>query len=152
MVFISRNFFDYKYDYREEWLKMTRELANLGDDPPLPERVIGILAGLVESNAGALWLQDDQKNYILQASLNMTVPRYTIIDRDAELVMYLQEREWIIDLTDYEATALAHKLPRHPYQATERLADYSALPREGPLWNGGCWQILGERGAELGKL
>ena len=119
MVFISRNFFDYKYDYREEWLKMTRELANLGDDPPLPERVTGILAGLVESNAGALWLQDDQQNYILQASLNMNVPRYTIIDRDAELVMYLQEREWIIDLTDYEATALAHKLPPLPDTLTK---------------------------------
>src|SRR5690554_7226628 len=29
MVFISQNFFDYKDDYRGEWLKMTRELANL---------------------------------------------------------------------------------------------------------------------------
>ena len=114
MVFISRNFFDYKYDYREEWLKMTRELANLGDDPPLPERVIGILAGLVESNAGALWVQDDQQDYVLRASLNMTIPRYTIIDRDADLVMYLQEREWIIDLSDYQADALADELPALP--------------------------------------
>ncbi|CAN0603092.1 unnamed protein product, partial [Ectocarpus sp. 12 AP-2014] len=34
MVFISQNFFDYKYDYRGQWLNMTRELANLGDEPP----------------------------------------------------------------------------------------------------------------------
>lgn len=54
MMFISQNFFDYKYDYREEWLKMTQAFASLSDDPPLPERVIRILAGLVESNAGVL--------------------------------------------------------------------------------------------------
>lgn len=114
MVFISRNFFDYKYDYREEWLKMTRELANLGNDPPLPERVISILAGLVESNAGALWVHDDQKNYILKASLNMTLPRYTIIDRDSELVSYLQDQEWIVDLTDYDGEPAPPNLPELP--------------------------------------
>ena len=27
MVFISKNFFDYKYDYRDEWIKSTKALA-----------------------------------------------------------------------------------------------------------------------------
>ena len=65
MVAISQNFFDYKYDYRNEWLKMTKELANLTDSPPLPERVIRILADLLESNSGAIWLQDEQNRYQL---------------------------------------------------------------------------------------
>src|SRR5690606_26430187 len=67
MVFISQNFFDYKYDYREEWLKLTKELANLSNEPPLPERVVRILAGLVESNAGAIWIKGEQKDFHLKA-------------------------------------------------------------------------------------
>jgi surface polysaccharide O-acyltransferase-like enzyme len=35
------------------------------DSPPLPERVIRILADLVESNSGAIWLQDEQNRYQL---------------------------------------------------------------------------------------
>lgn len=59
MVLISQNFFDYKYDYREEWLKLTKELADLTDQPPLPQRAIRILADLVESNAGAIFLKSE---------------------------------------------------------------------------------------------
>jgi len=114
MVFISQNFFDYKYDYREEWLKMTRELAHLGNDPPLPERVIRILANLVESNAGAIWVQDEQHNYTLKANLDMATPKYTIIEADSELARYLRDREWVIDLNEYRNDPLSYDLLEMP--------------------------------------
>ena len=110
MVLISQNFFDYKYDYREEWLRMTRELANLGNDPPLPERVVRILAGLVESNAGAIWLKGEQSGYHLKASVNIPTSKYTVIDGDAELVRFFQDREWIIDLSEYRADPVRYNL------------------------------------------
>ncbi|MEQ9546511.1 MAG: PEP-CTERM system histidine kinase PrsK [Marinobacter sp.] len=114
MVFISQNFFDYKYDYREEWLKMTRELANLSDEPPLPERVIRILAGLVESNAGAIWLRDEQNAYVLQTSVNLTTPRFTSIDRDGELCRFFKDREWIVDLHEYREDPTRYNLLEIP--------------------------------------
>ena len=114
MVFISQNFFDYKYDYREEWLKMTRELANLSDDPPLPERVVRILASLVESNAGAIWLQGDQKDYLLKASVNVAIPKYTVIDGDSEIVRFFKDREWIIDLDEYRSDPIRYNLLEIP--------------------------------------
>ena len=77
MVFISQNFFDYKYDYRDEWLKMTREMADLSDSPPLPERVIRILSSLVESNAGALWIREERGDFILKNAVNMVTHKYT---------------------------------------------------------------------------
>ena len=83
MVFISQNFFDYKYDYREEWLRMTQELANLSDEPPLPERSIRILADLVESNAGAIWIKSDQNNYELKSSVNIATPKHTMLRPNA---------------------------------------------------------------------
>lgn len=114
MVLISQNFFDYKYDYRDEWLKMTREMADLSDDPPLPERVIRMLAGLVESNSGAIWLIGDQGAYILKASVNMSTPKYTMIDADSELVRFFHDREWIIDLHEYQADPVSYNLLEIP--------------------------------------
>jgi putative PEP-CTERM system histidine kinase len=114
MVAISQNFFDYKYDYRNEWLKMTKELANLTDSPPLPERVIRILADLVEGNAGAIWLQDDQNRYQLKATINMNFDRHTLIDPNDDLVRYFRDKEWIIDLNVYKADPVAYDLLEVP--------------------------------------
>lgn len=114
MVWISQNFFDYKYDYREEWLKMTREMANLGDDPPLPVRVIHILSGLVESNAGAIWLRDEHGAYTLTGSVNVAMPRYTMIDADSDLVRLFRQREWIVDLHEYRNDPVSYDLLEIP--------------------------------------
>lgn len=114
MVLISQNFFDYKYDYREEWLKMTRELADLSDEPPLPQRVIRMLAGLVESNSGAIWLIGEQNAYILKAAVNLSVPKHTMIDNDSELVRFFQNREWIVDLHEYKADPVSYNLLEIP--------------------------------------
>ncbi len=114
MVFISQNFFDYKYDYREEWLKMTREMADLSDNPPLPERVIRILTGLVESNAGALWIREDHGDYLLKTAVNLVSPKYTSIDANSELVRFFGEREWIIDLHEYQSDPVAYNLLEIP--------------------------------------
>jgi putative PEP-CTERM system histidine kinase len=58
-VFVAKNFFSYRYDYREEWLRFTRELSTPEADAPLPERVVRALAAPVESRGGAIWLERD---------------------------------------------------------------------------------------------
>ena len=114
MMFISQHFFDYKYDYRDEWLKMTQIFANLSDEPPLPERVISILANLVESQHGLLWIRDDQGNYSLQSAIGLKPPRFTLIDSNAELVTFFNEREWIIDLSEYASNPVMYNLMEIP--------------------------------------
>ena len=114
MVFIGQNFFDYKYDYRDEWLKMTRELANLSQSPPLQERIIRILAGLVESNAGVIWVKDDRGDFALKSAINLAPPKYTTIDAHSELIRFLGEREWIVDLHEYRQDPVSYNLLEIP--------------------------------------
>src|SRR5690554_1146147 len=114
MVFISQNFFDYKYDYREEWLKLTRELADLSDHPPLPVRIIRIMAGLVESTSGALWVRDEDGNFLLQSVVNMDQPRFTSVDGNCELAQFFHDREWIIDLDEYRNDPVHYNLLEIP--------------------------------------
>ena len=128
MVFISQNFFDYKYDYREEWLKLTKELANLSNEPPLPERVVRILAGLVESNAGAIWIKGEQKDFHLKASVNIATPKYTIIDEDSDMVKFFKDREWIIDLSEYREDPVSYNLLEIPDSITKTPEAWLIIP------------------------
>ena len=54
-VFISKHFYSYNYDYREEWLRFTRTLSEPG--PGLGVRTIQAVAELVESPGGVLFLR-----------------------------------------------------------------------------------------------
>ena len=56
-VFINKNLFSFRYDYRKEWLRFTHVLGTsaLGDN--LHEKVVRALADLVESIGGAIWLE-----------------------------------------------------------------------------------------------
>ena len=58
-VFVSKNFFSYRYDYREEWLRFTRVLAAPAIGLGFNEQLIRALADLVESLGGALFLERD---------------------------------------------------------------------------------------------
>lgn len=114
MMFVSHNFFDYKYDYRDEWLKMTETFSNLDEDPPLPERAVRTLAGLVESQTGALWLRGEDDHFALQATVGLVPPKHTQIDSDVELVRFFQEREWILDMDEYNVDPVRYNLLEIP--------------------------------------
>jgi len=58
-LFISRHFYSYRYDYREEWLHLISVLSGKALDATLPERVIFALGELVDSPGGCLWVRDD---------------------------------------------------------------------------------------------
>ena len=56
-VFINKNLFSFRYDYREEWLQFTRLLGTSEGGADLHEKVVQALAKLVESKGGAIWLE-----------------------------------------------------------------------------------------------
>ena len=70
-VFVSKHFFSYRYDYREEWLRFTRTLSTEGAFLGVHERVIMALANLVESPAGMLWLQTEGRGIQMSARWNL---------------------------------------------------------------------------------
>jgi putative PEP-CTERM system histidine kinase len=55
-VFVNKHFFSYRYDYREEWLRLIRVLSGKVLQAPLPDRIIYALCELVESPGGAIWV------------------------------------------------------------------------------------------------
>jgi len=107
-VFISKHFYHYNYDYREVWLAFTGSLSAKG--PDLEQRVVEALARLVESPGGAAFVIREG-NIETVACWNMAVTAGPDA-ANAELLRYLGEKHWVIDLLQHKAEpAHYHHLP-----------------------------------------
>lgn len=97
-VFLGKNFFSYRYDYRLEWLRFTAMLSSKSAPQEVGALVVRGLADMVECSAGALWfkaLGDDQ--FVQSAVLNL--PELPVREpTDSLFSRFMAEREWIIDL------------------------------------------------------
>lgn len=100
-VFISKHFYHYRFDYRDEWIRSTRALSEAG--PQLNERTVQAVAMLMESPAGILFLhQDDLSLFEPAAHWNMPAPLKGE-PPDSSLCRFLETRQWVIDVQEYAA-------------------------------------------------
>ena len=112
-VLLAKHFFSYKYDYREEWLKFTRELALSSDEVPL--RVLRAIASLVGSPAGMLWEFADNGSQRLLVHWGVDAPRLDSAAGLDGLVRFLESTSWVVDLDEYRRSPAAYEaldLPR----------------------------------------
>jgi putative PEP-CTERM system histidine kinase len=101
-VFISKHFFSYRYDYREEWLRFTGILSSGADSHSLPVRTLSALGNLLESPAGLLWLADETRGFVPAAHWNM--PAVDVVERiDSSLVRFLEGTGWIVEVPQARA-------------------------------------------------
>ncbi|MFN3303857.1 MAG: XrtA/PEP-CTERM system histidine kinase PrsK [Roseateles sp.] len=107
-VYISKNFFSYRYDYREEWLRFTQLLASSVEPQHTAETVVRALANLVESPSGMLWLQRSAGADFIQAARWNLPAQGGSEPRDGPLGRFWQERAWIIDLDEWRADRAAY--------------------------------------------
>jgi len=65
-VTLSKHLFQHRYDYRQEWLRFTRTMAQVGPSGgPLHERVIRAVADMTDSPAGLLLTLNEQGDLAL---------------------------------------------------------------------------------------
>ena len=97
-VQLSKHFFSYRYDYREEWLKFTRALAGLNQD--VAEGIVRTMAPLASSEAGLLWGSSEGQPMRLLAQWQMAIPAGAT-EGLGELPAWLQRTDWVIDLKEW---------------------------------------------------
>lgn len=99
-VFITKHFYANKFDYREEWQRVTDMISSLETQGSLPERVIKAIAEIVDSTNGTLWLRQDTNRFSLEASWNRPA------DKDPEpadpsFIEFIEDRNWVISLEEF---------------------------------------------------
>lgn len=93
---ISKHFFHYRYDYREEWLRLIDVMSS--DGGSLAENVVRAFADIVESPEGVLWLYED--GVLAPAgSWQIRMPD-TPVPADPDLICFFETRKWVIDLDE----------------------------------------------------
>lgn len=101
-VFLSKHFFSYRYDYREEWLNFTRTLTEGQPGEQLCERAVEALARLLESPSGALWMREGNAAYQRASHWNWADIQGTE-PADSPFVKWLAEKQWVIDLDEMQS-------------------------------------------------
>jgi len=100
-VFVGKNFFRYRYDYRNEWLRFTSRLAADSSPREVGGLVVQGLAEMLHSPSGALWYRDPEGAYLIQAA-RWNAPRSSASEPvDSPFLRFLLEREWLVDLDEY---------------------------------------------------
>ncbi len=100
-VFVNKHFFNYKYDYREEWLGFTRTLsAPVTTEDGFYSLMLRALLNIIDSPEGMLWVASPA-GYQPQARIGMKPFSGQVIALDDPLVLFLEETEWVINIDEY---------------------------------------------------
>ena len=95
-VFLHKNFFSFRHDYREEWLRLTDTLST--GDAELPSRALRAMAQTMDSPAGMLFMRGDADDYVPEACLNMPTPAGLSLPTSSPALEFMRQRCWIYDL------------------------------------------------------
>ena len=99
-VTLARHLFPYRYDYRDEWRKLTHALSESGE-LPVYERIAQVMAGFVSATSGGLWLRDPEGAYLPVGGELAPPGAPALHEADhPEFLDYLLQKEWICDLDD----------------------------------------------------
>jgi putative PEP-CTERM system histidine kinase len=100
-VFVSKNFFSYRFDYREEWLRFTAMLASNGSPQEVGALVVRGLANMVESPGGSLWTREGEGSEYRQVT-RWNQPAAD--DREAagsSFVAFMRGEGWVLDVDEF---------------------------------------------------
>lgn len=111
-VFIAKHFFSNKYDYRIEWLKFI-DILSAANEKDVRQVALHAITEVMASPAGLLFtVADDAHAFVPNAYWpEAMAPRATPsnVATSQDLVRFLTERQWIIDLDEYRLTPDAYQ-------------------------------------------
>jgi putative PEP-CTERM system histidine kinase len=97
-VFLHKNFFSFRHDYREEWLRLTTALS--ASDTELSQRAVRAMAQIMDSPAGALFMRNDADEFVPEARWNMPTPTGLKLPADLPAFGLMRTHRWIYDLSE----------------------------------------------------
>ncbi len=120
-VQIAKNFFAYKYDYRQEWPRFIATVSQTGRNAgTLQERVIQAVCAVVESPGGVLFIPDDVA-LTPAAEWQMKASNLAPLPIDSVMARYLSVRQRVIDFDEMRADPSRYGDAITPYwAATDR--------------------------------
>ncbi len=100
-VYFSKHLYQQRYDYRDEWIKLSRKIAELDNLDDLSYLIVHTMANIVDSSAGGLWVKNTQGNYSLTADISLDAHNKQQLSKDDKLIEFISKKQWVIDFVEY---------------------------------------------------
>jgi len=100
-VFIDKYFLEYKFDYREQWLGLIRELSVDDANIKLDQRALHAMMEIMDCPAGMLWVRRNQQVYAPLANYGMDELLHETESTDSSLANFLETWQWVINLDQH---------------------------------------------------
>ncbi len=115
-VFLSKHFLPFRYDYREEWLRLIDTLASPDQPLPLPERAIKAVAQIVGSPAGLLWMRRDAADGLFACTAGWNTKMWSdeYVPASDPVITFMFERQWILDTAELARNPAMYNGMRRP--------------------------------------
>lgn len=98
-LFLSKHFYENKYDYREEWMGFIQKLSHIDSPRYFKEQILQTVAMLMHSCGAQLFLNNEGK-YSCVAAWNADVIDITV-EQYTSMTNFMSARDWIIELDEY---------------------------------------------------
>ena len=103
-VYFNQHFFNYRYDYRNIWIELSKTIAQLDSVNKLSGVIINTLMELTETSGGALWLTNDQGDFYLAEEISLTLQSPQLIKTNNSLIQFMKKKQWVIDFVEFSNT------------------------------------------------
>ena len=100
-LYLSKHFIQHRYDYRDEWIKLSKTLAQLKSVDEVAGFIVKTLAELVDSSGGAIWIKNEQGDYELIEEYNLGFDAMPLIKHTSPLIQFLTRTQWVIDFVEF---------------------------------------------------
>ena len=125
-VFLNKNFFQYQYDYRDEWLNLINSLSAFDDSKSLYQRVIMVMSGIMDSANGSLWKCRDEGCQCIATTNSREMKIEPGQWRNT--LAFLNKTNWIIDTDEYKDNRSVYENLQLPEPAVSNEAIWLIVP------------------------
>ncbi|MCP3178125.1 PEP-CTERM system histidine kinase PrsK [Desulfuromonas sp. KJ2020] len=101
-VFISKNFYRDKYDYRDHWLGFTQRLSQKGLDGQIEDEILAFFCETFSVHGALLYLRSNESDDFLCVSGYGRSCPFENLPGQSELIGFLRERRWVLNAAEWE--------------------------------------------------
>jgi putative PEP-CTERM system histidine kinase len=99
-VFLHKNFYQQKYDYRILWMEMTELLENAKNAKALYPAIVEMYCQTFALQRGALYLQKEGQDWLELVAVYAGAQMPGRIDSNGSLVRFLNSKKWVFNLQE----------------------------------------------------
>lgn len=104
-IWFNQNFFSYRYDYREEWIRFNQILTDTDYGRDISQRALTAMTNIVESIGGILWYMNEQGQFEPVAHQATEDEQQLTHALPQTLIDYWHQEEWVINMDEIQQSS-----------------------------------------------